>query len=283
MSGRLLGCRTGVNRFRTTRLVDVKTVSPTVKTFRFRDRKCARARPGQFLMLWIPGVDEIPLSVLDGDGREWVSVAVKNVGEASCALHNARVGDVVGVRGPFGNCFGNGFGVSGRRLLLVGGGTGVAPLLFLVRRFIPRGVSVAFVLGAGIKDELLFLAELEALKGKWLRFVASTEDGSCGVSGFCTEPVERLLAEEDFDLVLACGPEPMLLRVFELAEERGVEVQASLERLMRCAMGLCGSCVLGKYRVCVDGPVFNSSQLREMKGEFGHTKRDFSGRRIPLG
>lgn len=99
MSRRLLGWRTGVSELRTVRLVDVKTVSPTVKTFRFRDPKCARARPGQFLMLWIPGVDEIPLSVLDGDGREWVSVAVKNVGEASGALHNARVGDVVGVRG----------------------------------------------------------------------------------------------------------------------------------------------------------------------------------------
>jgi len=234
-------------------------------------------------MLWIPGVDEIPLSILDGDGREWVSVAVKNVGAASCALHNAKVGDVVGVRGPFGNSFGNGSGVSGRRLLLVAGGTGVAPLLFLVRRFLPKRVSAAFVLGAGTKDELLFLDDLEGLKKKGMRFFAATEDGSCGALGLCTEPVERLLTEEHFDLVLACGPEPMRLRVLELAEKLGVEFQASLERLMRCAMGLCGSCVVGKYRVCVDGPVFNSSQLREMKGEFGFSKRDFSGRKIPLG
>jgi dihydroorotate dehydrogenase electron transfer subunit len=279
VSRRLLGWRTGINELRTVRLIDVKTVSPTVKTFRFKDAKCARARPGQFLMLWIPGVDEIPLSVLDGDGRGWVSVAVKNVGEASCALHDARVGDVVGVRGPLGNFF----GVSGRRLLLVGGGTGVAPLLFFLRRFVPRGVSVTLVLGAGTKDELLFSSELKALKSRRLRFVATTEDGSCGVSGLCTEPVERLLDEEDFDLVLACGPEAMLLRVFELTEDRGVPFQASLERLMRCAMGLCGSCVVGRFRVCVDGPVFDSGQLREMKGEFGRFRRDFSGRRIPLG
>ena len=279
MSGRLSGYRTDANRLRTTRLVDVEPVSPTVKTFRLKDSKCAGAKPGQFLMLWIPGVDEIPLSILDGNGRQGVSVVVKNVGEASSSLHGAKVGDLVGVRGPFGNHF----TVSGRRLLFVAGGTGVAPLLFLARRFVPRGVTVTLVLGGRTRDELLFLADLEGLKSKTLRLVTSTEDGSCGVSGLCTKPVERLLAEEDFDLILGCGPELMLFKVFELAEKHGVPFQASLERLMRCAIGLCGSCVLGKYRVCADGPVFTSGQLREMKGEFGLTKRDFSGRKIPLG
>jgi dihydroorotate dehydrogenase electron transfer subunit len=279
VSGRLSGYRTDVNRLRTTGLVDVEIVSPTVKTFRLKDSKCANAKPGQFLMLWVPGVDEIPLSIFDGDGRQGVSVVVKNVGEASSSLHNTKVGDIVGLRGPFGNHF----TVSGHRLLCVAGGTGVVPLLFLVRRFVPRGVCVTFVLGGKTRDELLFLSELESLKSKKLRLVTSTEDGSCGLSGLCTQPVERLLTEEDFDLVLGCGPELMLFRVFELAEKHRVPFQASLERLMRCAIGLCGSCVLGKYRVCADGPVFTSGQLREMKGEFGFVKRDFSGRKIPLG
>ena len=279
MSGRLSGYRTDANWLRLTKLLDVKPVNPTVKTFRLKDGKCAGAKPGQFLMLWIPGVDEIPLSILDGDGRQEVSLVVKNVGEASSSLHRAKVGDTVGVRGPFGNHF----TVSGRRLLLVAGGTGVAPLLFLARRFVPRGVSITFVLGGKIRDELLFIAELEGMKRRALRLVTSTEDGSCGFSGLCTKPVERLLAEEDFDLILGCGPELMLFRVFELAEKHGVPFQASLERLMRCAIGLCGSCVLGKYRVCADGPVFTSGQLREMKGEFGFARRDFSGRKIPLG
>jgi dihydroorotate dehydrogenase electron transfer subunit len=257
----------------------VKPVSPTAKTFQLKDSKCAGAKPGQFLMLWIPGVDEIPLSILDGDGKLGASVVVKNVGEASSSLHRAKVGDTVGVRGPFGNHF----TLSGHKLLFVAGGTGVAPLLFLARRFVPRGVSATFVLGGRTRDELLFLAELEGLKSEKLRLVTSTEDGSCGVPGLCTEPVERLLDEEDFDLILGCGPELMLFRVFELAEKHGVPFQASLERLMRCAIGLCGSCVLGKYRVCADGPVFMSGQLRDMKGEFGFMKRDFSGRKIPLG
>jgi dihydroorotate dehydrogenase electron transfer subunit len=279
VSGRLLGCHTGVNRLRTTRLLSVKSVSPSVKTLRLQDEECAGAQPGQFLMLWIPGVDEIPLSVLDSTRGKEVSVAVKNVGEASGALHNAKVGDAVGVRGPFGNHF----TVRGRRLLLVGGGTGVAPLLFLLKRFVPSGTSVTFVLGAKTRDELLFFGELEKLRRKGLRLLASTEDGSCGVSGLCTEPVEELLCGQGFDSILACGPELMISRVFELAEEHGVRFQASLERLMRCAMGLCGSCVLGKYRVCVDGPVFTASQLREMKGEFGVSRRDVFGRNVPLG
>jgi dihydroorotate dehydrogenase electron transfer subunit len=91
-----------------------------------------------------------------------------------------------------------------------------------------------------------------------------------------------MLAEEEFDMVYACGPEQMILKVFELAENHRVSMQASLERLMRCAIGLCGSCVIGKYRVCADGPVFTSTQLREVKDEFGSSKRDRYGKRVPI-
>jgi dihydroorotate dehydrogenase electron transfer subunit len=74
----------------------------------------------------------------------------------------------------------------------------------------------------------------------------------------------------------------MIRKVFETAEKAGISMEASLERLMRCAIGLCGSCVIGKYRVCRDGPVFDGNQLRKVKGELGISKRDFNGRRIPL-
>jgi len=258
-------------------VLEVEAASPSTKCFAFKDKVCAQAKPGQFLMLWIPGIDEIPLSVLNVTRNGAVSVAVRNVGEATSALHRKNAGDMLGVRGPFGNCF----SLKGRRVLLVGGGTGVAPLLFLARRMIMKDFLVTFVLGAKAKAELLFMHELEKLSARKLRLVVSTEDGSCGITGLCTQPVEELL-REGFDSVYACGPEQMILKVFELTEKRGVPLQASLERLMRCAIGLCGSCLLGKYRVCRDGPVFNSKQLREVKGEFGFSKRDRSGRRIPL-
>jgi dihydroorotate dehydrogenase electron transfer subunit len=84
-------------------------------------------------------------------------------------------------------------------------------------------------------------------------------------------------------MIYTCGPEQMMRKVSDLAEKHGVALEASLERLMRCAIGLCGSCVVGRYRVCRDGPVFTISQLKEVKSEFGVSKRDFSGKRILLG
>lgn len=273
-----LAYHTASNKLRTKPIISIRAESPTVKTFVFKDEQCARAKPGQFLMLWIPGVDEIPLSIMDAreDGR--VAVSVKAVGEATQALHQKRVGEPVGVRGPFGNSF----AMNARRPLMVGGGTGVAPLMFLTRRLISKAVSTTFVLGARTRDELLFRSELEKFGAKRVHFVTSTEDGSCGLTGLCTEPLEQILAGEKFDVIYACGPEQMILKVFELAEEHGAEMQASLERLMRCAIGLCGSCVIGKYRVCADGPVFTSNQLRLMKDEFGYSKRDRCGKKVPL-
>lgn len=274
---RLSVYRIASNQLRTTRIEEVETESPTVKTFTFKDSLCAKAKPGQFLMLWIPGVDEIPLSVLDVERGGLVSVAVKRVGEATSALHSIAAGGVVGVRGPFGNSF----SLSKAKLLMVSGGTGTAPLLFLARRLVSRNVEPAFLVGAKTREELLFLDELERLCGK-KNVVATTEDGSCGVRGLCTAPLEELLAKEKPSMVYACGPELMISKAFELAEARGVGFEASLERLMRCAIGLCGSCVIGRYRVCRDGPVFTGEQLREAKDEFGKSKPDFDGRRIPV-
>jgi dihydroorotate dehydrogenase electron transfer subunit len=230
-------------------------------------------------MLWIPGVDEIPLSILGVEEGGLVLVAVKRVGQATRALHEAKAGDVLGVRGPFGNSFSM---VKGS-VLMVAGGTGTAPLLFLANRLLPRTTRGVFVMGAKTQNELLFMNQLErSFNRSQVRLVTSTEDGSCGFTGLCTEPVEQILAKERFNIIYACGPEKMLRRVFELAEEHRTDLEASLERLMRCAIGLCGSCTVGKYRVCADGPVFTSKQLRKVKTEFGYSKRDLTGRRIPL-
>lgn len=268
---------TASNWLRTTPVHSVKKESPTVKTLTFKDDLCMKAKPGQFLMLWIPGVDEIPLSILNAEKDGTVSVAVKKVGEATQALHNMKVGGIIGVRGPFGNSF----GVSTGKILMVGGGTGTVPLLFLSKRM-PFGASKpTFVMGAKSEEELLFLNALRTLYDK-KRVIVTTEDGSCGFTGLCTQPLQELLAREKFDFVYACGPELMVRRVFDLTEKHGLELQASLERLMRCAIGLCGSCVLGRFRVCRDGPIFGSKQLREMKKEFGVSKRGFDGRKVPL-
>jgi dihydroorotate dehydrogenase electron transfer subunit len=268
--------RIAANQLRTTRILDVKTENPTVKTFTFKDKECAKAEPGQFLMLWIPRVDEIPLSILDARKNGEVAVVVKKVGEATKALHSKKVDEVVGIRGPFGNSF----TIKNGRILMVGGGTGIAPLLFLTKKLASK-TRLVFVMGAKTKEELMFIEELDELCSKG-NVVAATEDGSYGVKGVATTPLETLLTKERFDMIYTCGPEQMMRKVLDLAEKHDIALEASLERLMRCAIGLCGSCVVGKYRVCRDGPVFTASQLREVKKEFGILKRDFNGKRIPL-
>jgi dihydroorotate dehydrogenase electron transfer subunit len=261
---------------RTTDLVQVRADSPSVKTFALADRLCAKAKPGQFLMLWIPGVDEIPLSIMDV-ANGVVSVSVKAVGDATRHLHAMSIGDTVGVRGPFGNSFTESRG----KVLLVGGGTGTAPLMFLAKILSAKNDRIYFVEGAKTKDELLYVRELGAICQE-KNIVTTTEDGTYGLQCLVTQPLASLLDKEKFDMIYTCGPEVMVKKIFEMTEQRKLPLEASLERLMRCGIGLCGSCMIGKYRVCRDGPVFNASQLREVSEELGIDKLGFDGSRIPL-
>ncbi|MDH7558458.1 MAG: dihydroorotate dehydrogenase electron transfer subunit [Candidatus Bathyarchaeota archaeon] len=272
---RLLGYHIATNKLRTTQIQSIKTETQTVKTFAFKDKLCAKAKPGQFLMLWIPGVDEIPFSILDAREDGSVAVAVRKVGEATSALHNKRIGEIIGIRGPFGN----GFTAKKGKVLMVAGGTGVFPLLFLSRKIKPKATRLVFIIGAKTREELFFIDEIERFCGKE-NVVASTEDGSYGVKCLASESLELLLCKEKFDMIYTCGPELMMRKVLDLAEKHGIALEASLERLMRCAIGLCGSCVIGKYRVCRDGPIFSAQQLIKVKTEFGKFKRDFDGRKI---
>ena len=267
---------TTANTIRATEIVQVRAESPSVKTFTIYDRLCSKAKPGQFLMLWIPGIDEIPLSVMDA-GNGLVSVSVKQVGDATKHLHSMEAGATVGVRGPFGNSFTESRG----RVLLVGGGTGTAPLLFLAKQLAKKTERLSFVEGAKTKDELLFVQELGVVCLE-KNLVTTTEDGTYGLQCLVTEPLAKLLDRERFDMIYTCGPEVMVKKIFELTDPRKLPLEASLERLMRCGIGLCGSCVIGKYRVCRDGPVFTASQLREVKDELGISKLGFDGARIPF-
>ena len=272
---------TEANWLRTTPILNVKTESPTVKTVYFKDKLCAKAKPGQFLMLWIPGVDEIPFSILGSNGGDIVRIVVRKVGEATHALHEKKTGDLIGIRGPFGNSFSRSTG----RVVMVAGGTGTAPLLFLARTLLNRA-KVTFVLGAKTEKELIFKGEIEGIfarkRENRLKLITATEDGTCGITGLCTEPVDDLLRGKMPDMVYACGPEQMLLKTFEMCKKHETRLEASLERLMRCAIGLCGSCVIGRYRVCRDGPVFTKQQLEEIRAEFGLSKHDFDGHKIHI-
>lgn len=258
---------------------EVKRESPTVKTFTFHDKFCAKAEPGQFVMVWIPGVDEVPmsLSTMRSDGR--CSITVAEVGEATKALHQRKSDETLGVRGPYGNSF----TLTNGNVMIVGGGTGLASLMPLAEKLMDLSTKISFVLGAKTRNELLFLQRIKTVLSKVdARVIATTEDGSYGLKGVVTDPAREILKKETFDMVYTCGPERMMYKMLVLAERYSMPLQVSLERLMRCAIGLCGSCVLGKFMVCRDGPVFSDEQLREVKDEFGRFKMGRTGKKVSI-
>ncbi|HIJ00489.1 MAG: dihydroorotate dehydrogenase electron transfer subunit [Candidatus Methanomethylophilaceae archaeon] len=225
------------------------------------------AVPGQFIMVWVPGVDEVPMS-LSSIGTE-KSITVRRVGEASSALHALRSGDKIGVRGPYGN----GFKINGMRTLVIGGGVGIAPLMPLLRTMY---ADVAIC--ARTADELMFVEEASRYSDV---VRVATDDGSKGFHGNAVQLAETMMASDFYEQVIACGPEIMLYHLWELCERTGITCQMSLERYMKCAVGLCGSCMLGRERVCVDGPVFTGETLRLLH-EFGHSRLDEAGRSVTL-
>jgi len=267
------------NRMRVVEIEAVRVESPTVKSLFFEDGPCTKARAGQFLMVWVPGVDEIPLSLSSIPSSNRLSaVTVAEVGQATRALNEKNAGDAIGIRGPFGNHFSK----VGKDVIVVGGGIGIAPLMPLIEDLIKEKVDPAILTGARTKSELIFLDRLEKATSNGGRIIVTTDDGSYGTKGLVTDVLRKILASEEFEAAYACGPEKMIRRVYSLTEEYKVPLQASLERIMRCAIGICGSCVIGKYRVCRDGPVFTSEQLREVELGLGRFRHDFSGRRIPV-
>ncbi len=271
---RLLDWHIKPESLRIKRLVKVERETEEVKTLYFKDKFCSTASPGQYVMIWAPGVDEVPMSLSSINRDKGSSITVRSVGEATEALCSLRAGEEVGVRGPFGN----GFEIVGTSVLLVAGGTGSASLAPLVEVMRDRGLEPTFVLGGRSVDKLLFRDRLKHLLGD--RLIIATDDGSLGFKGFASECALSLMEEQVYDAVYMCGPELMMASIFDAAEVRGIPVQASLERYIKCAVGLCGSCAIGPYRVCKDGPIFGSVQLRTVRDEFGKRRMDPSGHMV---
>ncbi|NLX35145.1 MAG: dihydroorotate dehydrogenase electron transfer subunit [Chloroflexi bacterium] len=205
------------------------------------------ARPGQFVMVWLPGVGEKPFSVA---GDDPMALMVVGVGPVTHAINALKVGDRLWVRGPLGQ----GYELEGERLMLVAGGYGVAPLRFLAEQALRRGMCVEACVGARSAADLLLCSDLAALG---VRLCLATEDGSAGERGLVTALLTGRLAAWKPDLVCACGPVPMLEAVERLCAQQGVACQLSWEAEMRCGQGVCGSCECRRpgWLACVDGPV----------------------------
>jgi len=228
-------------------------------------------------MVWAPAVDETPMSLLPWGNDDRVTITVKERGEGTRALLRKTMGELIGIRGPYGK----GFTYDGeRRILMIGGGTGVVPLLALLRSLAPKGVECNFILGANTSNEVLFSTEIQRLCARTGGFFkVTTNDGSAGTRGLATDEAARVLHARTFDCIYTCGPEAMMKRTVELAEHAHVPTQAGLERILKCGSGICGSCCIGPYLVCKDGPVFSSQVLKGLP-EFGKSTRDASGRPV---
>jgi len=206
------------------------------------------------------------------------SIVVKPMGEGSRALFDSPAGEFLGIRGPYGKGFA--IAENARKILLVGGGTGIAPILRLAEtRSETRGKSASVVIGARSKRELPFLPLLKKFLGT-SNVYPTTDDGSLGFKGFAHEQVAALVEKDDFDLICCCGPEAMMFQVFNIASQNKIPAQFSLERIMKCGIAICGSCCIQDVVLCREGPVLSEKALRRLSKEFGKIERDKTGKLV---
>jgi dihydroorotate dehydrogenase electron transfer subunit len=232
------------------------------------------AKPGQFVNVWIPRLDEKPISVATDDGKE-LTLTIAAVGPFSKAMHELKEGDRVGIRGPFGTTF---EWKPCQHLALLGGGYGAAPLYFLAKEASKDGCKIEFIVGARRQDLLLYTDRVVQLPGVTLH--VATDDGSAGHHGYNTQVLEKILDSEKIDSVITVGPEIMMLKGGQMAEARGVASQISVERYMKCGFGICGNCCVDGLGVptCIDGPVMSFEKVKKIE-DFGKYHRDHLGKK----
>ncbi len=210
------------------------------------------AKPGEFVMVWLPGIEERPFSVMQANP---LAITVARVGPFTKHLCMLRPGDRLWIRGPYGH----GFPLEGKHPLLIGGGSGVASLTLLAQHATKLG-PVHVIIGARSSAQLMLAWRFRSLR---CHLSITTEDGSLGQRGTVLSALDPLLATHSFDGAYICGPEPMLRAVIERLSGR-LPLWASLERVMKCGIGVCGHCHCGDQLVCRDGPVFEGSKALQL-------------------
>ena len=219
--------------------------------------------PGQFVQVRIDGSPNTylrrPISIHDVDyQKNDVSLLVQQVGEGTRHLAAAAVGDLINIVLPLGNGFS--MPENNEKVLLVGGGIGIAPLFYFAKVLNENGIKPTLLLGGKTETDLLRLADYQRFGETFV----TTEDGSLGEKGFVTQ--HSVWQKQSFDKIYVCGPKPMMKAVAKIAAEKGAWCEVSLENLMACGLGACLCCVEdtidGHVCVCKEGPVFNIRRLK---------------------
>lgn len=262
-----------MNAPRTLAIESVVRESSRHVTIAFRDPSIPSYEPGQFVMVWVPGVDEVPMA-LWGGGQEPLKITVEAKGDCTRVLCSMNPGHRIGIRGPYGK----GFRARGSKILAVVGGTGTVPLVPFCERARARGAQVDVVLGARSKEFLLLRRPFERTGAK---VHVSTDDGTDGFHGRAPDLAAELLSKSKYDEVVTCGPERMMKAMAGWCKKYRLPLQASLERWMKCAVGICDACLVDGIRLCRDGPVLEGNTLANCR-DFGAFERDPSGLRRPI-
>ena len=227
--------------------------------------------PGQFTMLYAFGVGEVPIAISGdpGDSTRLVQT-IRAVGPVTDSLTSVSPGDAVGVRGPFGSPWPTEV-AEGRDVLIITGGIGIAPLRPLILDMLEhrhRYGNVTLLYGARSPDELLFADQLQEWRGRFDLDVLITVDHAGrvwrGPVGVVTSLISRASFDPESTVAFVCGPEIMMRFTIQELGRKGItddRLYVSMERNMKCGIGLCGHCQLGRHFVCKDGPILTCAEM----------------------
>ena len=245
------------------RLIEKKEWAKSTYLLLQSDEPLEDIKAGQFVQVKVDDAANTylrrPISIHDVDYQNrTITLLVQRVGEGTNKISDTEINDTLNIIYPLGN----GFTMpedDNAKVVLVGGGIGIAPMYYLGKVLKEKGIEPVFVLGGRSKEDLIMLEEFEAV-GK---VYVTTNDGSLGEQGFVTQ--HSVWKEKKFDMIYTCGPKPMMMAVANLARENDICCEVSLENLMACGLGACLCCVEntieGHVCVCKEGPVMNINKL----------------------
>lgn len=244
------------------RILENTGIAPLVKRMLIHVPAIASAaKPGQFVHVRIPGGDLLlrrPLSIADVNVKSGtLTLIYKIVGSGTAQLALLDPGDTVNCMGPLGS----GFALAGDKPLLVGGGMGIAPLLYLSRALCPKPTEV--LMGGRNSGEMYWP---ELFREVCHSMHITTDDGSLGRRGTTLDALPEIIRQKQIDMIYTCGPKIMMAGVARLAKQAGIPCQVSLEEHMACGVGACLSCTCAasdgiRRKICSDGPVFNAGEV----------------------
>jgi len=265
------------------RIEHIKQETPDTKTFQavILDEDVHRNfdyKPGQFQMISVFGVGEAPFCLTASPTRrEYIEFSVKRMGVVTTALHSMREGDIVGIRGPFGNHFPY-QEMEGKNIIFIGGGIGLAPLRSLIQFCLDNREKygdLTIIYGARSSDDLCFKEELKewaSAERTKVYLTIDRQDGKWdGHIGFVPPYVMEIAPSPDNAYAVTCGPPIMIKFTIENLLKLGFppeRIITTLEMRMKCGIGKCGRCNVGSKYVCLDGPVFSYAELKELPSEY---------------